>query len=98
MDKGVAVAVAAVVGGLVVTQAPLNSQLGRAVGGLEASVVALAISFLAILTLLGGDRGHRRASAGSATHRGTSRSAAGSPARSTSAASCGRCARSAPAG
>ena len=51
MDKGVAVAVAAVVGGLVVTQAPLNSQLGRAVGGLEASVVALGISFLAILTL-----------------------------------------------
>ena len=51
MDKGVAVAVAAVVGGLVVTQAPLNSQLGRSVGGLEASVVALAISFLALLTL-----------------------------------------------
>jgi len=51
MDKGVAVAVAAVVGGLVVTQGPLNSQLGRAVGGLEASVVALAISFLAVLTL-----------------------------------------------
>ena len=51
MDKGVAVAVAAVVGGLVVTQAPLNSQLGRAVGGLEASVVALGISFLAILML-----------------------------------------------
>jgi transporter family-2 protein len=51
MDKGVAVAVAAVVGGLVVTQAPLNSQLGRSVGGLEASVVALGISFLAILTL-----------------------------------------------
>jgi len=51
MDKGVAVAVAAVVGGLVVTQAPLNSQLGRSVGGLEASVVALAISFLALLML-----------------------------------------------
>jgi transporter family-2 protein len=51
VDKGVAVAVAAVVGGLVVTQAPLNSQLGRSVGGLEASVVALAISFLALLTL-----------------------------------------------
>jgi bacterial/archaeal transporter family-2 protein len=51
VDKGVAVAVAAVVGGLVVTQAPLNSQLGRAVGGLEASVVALAISFLALLAL-----------------------------------------------
>ena len=63
MDKGVAVAVAAVVGGLVVTQAPLNSQLGRAVGGLEASVVALGISFLALLMLsavTGGIGGLRR--------------------------------------
>jgi transporter family-2 protein len=51
MDRGVAVAVAALVGGLVVTQAPLNSQLGRSVGGLQASVVALAISFVAVLTL-----------------------------------------------
>ena len=51
MDKGVAVAVAAVVGGLVVTQAPLNSQLGRSVGGLQASVVALGISFVALLAL-----------------------------------------------
>jgi hypothetical protein len=42
MDKGAAVALAAVVGGLVATQAPLNSQLGRTVGGLHASVVALA--------------------------------------------------------
>ena len=51
MDKGVAVAVAAVVGGLVATQAPLNSQLGRTVGGLQASVVALAVSFVALLAL-----------------------------------------------
>ena len=51
MDRGVAVAVAAVIGGLVVTQAPLNSQLGRSVGGLQASVVALAISFVAVLAL-----------------------------------------------
>ena len=33
------------------TQAPLNSQLGRTVGGLGASVVALAVSFVALLTL-----------------------------------------------
>jgi transporter family-2 protein len=49
VDKGVALAVAAVVGGIAVTQAPLNSQLGRSVGGLEASVVALGISFAAVL-------------------------------------------------
>lgn len=51
MDKGVAVAVAAVVGGIAVTQGPLNSQLGRSVGGLNASVAALAISFAAVLLL-----------------------------------------------
>jgi bacterial/archaeal transporter family-2 protein len=51
VDKGVAVAVAAVVGGLVAAQAPLNSQLGRTVGGLQASVVALAVSFVALLAL-----------------------------------------------
>jgi transporter family-2 protein len=51
MDKGVAVAVAAAVGGLVATQAPLNSQLGRVVGGVNASVVALGVSFVALLTL-----------------------------------------------
>ena len=63
MDKGAAVAVAAVVGGLVVTQAPLNSQLGRSVGGLQASVVALGISFVAVMTLAavtGGLGGLRR--------------------------------------
>jgi bacterial/archaeal transporter family-2 protein len=51
VDKGLAVAVAAVVGGLVATQAPLNSQLGRVVGGLNASVVALCVSFVALLIL-----------------------------------------------
>jgi transporter family-2 protein len=49
MDRTVAVVVAAVVGGVVVTQGPLNSQLARSVGGLEATVVALGVSFTAIL-------------------------------------------------
>ena len=74
VDKGVAVAVAAVVGGLVATQAPLNSQLGRVVGGVNASVVALAVSFVALLTLAAltdGLGGIRR----SARRRSTSRSA-----------------------
>jgi bacterial/archaeal transporter family-2 protein len=51
MDRGVAVVVAAVIGGVVAAQAPLNSQLGRTVGGLQASVVALGISFVALLLL-----------------------------------------------
>jgi bacterial/archaeal transporter family-2 protein len=49
MDRTVAVVVAAVVGGVVVTQGPLNSQLSRSVGGLQATVVALGVSFTAIL-------------------------------------------------
>lgn len=51
MDKGVAVVVTALVGGVVVSQAPLNSQLARYVGDLEAGVVALAVAFTAVLML-----------------------------------------------
>jgi bacterial/archaeal transporter family-2 protein len=51
VDRGVAVVVAAVIGGVIAMQAPLNSQLGRTVGGLQASVVALCISFFALLAL-----------------------------------------------
>ena len=51
MDRNVAVVVAAVIGGLVAVQAPLNSQLGRTVGGINASVVALFVSFVALLAL-----------------------------------------------
>jgi bacterial/archaeal transporter family-2 protein len=63
MDRGVAVALAAVIGGVLAAQAPLNSQLGRTVGGLQASVVALCVSFLALLalaTITGGIGGVRR--------------------------------------
>jgi len=63
MDRGVAVALAAVIGGVLAAQAPLNSQLGRTVGGLEASVVALGVSFaaaLALAALTGGAGGIRR--------------------------------------
>jgi bacterial/archaeal transporter family-2 protein len=62
MDRTVAVVVAAVVGGVVVTQGPLNSQLARSVGGLQATVVALGISFTAILaaSLLTGGIGDLR--------------------------------------
>jgi bacterial/archaeal transporter family-2 protein len=51
VDKGVAVVVTAIIGGVVVMQAPLNSQLARYVGGLEAGAVALGISFTAVLML-----------------------------------------------
>jgi transporter family-2 protein len=51
VDRGVAVVVATVIGGLVAVQAPLNSQLGRTVVGVNASVVALFVSFVALLAL-----------------------------------------------
>jgi transporter family-2 protein len=51
MDRGVAVAVTVVLGALLATQAPLNSQLGRAVGGLQASVVAVAVSLVLLVAV-----------------------------------------------
>jgi transporter family-2 protein len=51
MDRGVAVFAAVTIGGIVAAQAPMNSELGRTVGGLQASVIALGVSFVAILTL-----------------------------------------------
>jgi bacterial/archaeal transporter family-2 protein len=51
VDKGVAVALAAVVGGVVVVQGPLNSQLARSVGGIEAAAIALSVSATAMLML-----------------------------------------------
>ena len=63
MDRTVAVAAAAAIGGLVAAQAPLNSQLGRTVGGLQASALALGVSFatlVALVVVTGGLGGLRR--------------------------------------
>ena len=51
MDRGVAVALATVIGGTLALQAPLNSLMGRSVGGLTASVVAFAIGLFALLAV-----------------------------------------------
>lgn len=51
MDRGVAVALATTFGGALALQAPLNSLLGRSVGGLGASVVAFAVGLAALLTV-----------------------------------------------
>jgi len=48
MDRGAAVLVAAAIGGVLAAQAPLNSQLARTVGGLQASVFAIAVSLVAL--------------------------------------------------
>ena len=52
MDKGLAVVVAAGVGGLVGLQAPLNAILGRTVGSLQAAAFALVVSTLCLVALL----------------------------------------------
>ncbi len=51
MDRNVALAVAVCIGGIVAMQAPLNSSLGRLVGGAQASMIALAISCVALAAL-----------------------------------------------
>ncbi|HET8951159.1 MAG TPA: DMT family transporter [Solirubrobacteraceae bacterium] len=51
MDRTVALVLAALIGGVLAAQAPLNSALARVVGGVQASVVALGISFAALLAL-----------------------------------------------
>jgi len=48
MDRTTAVLIAAGLGGLLAAQAPLNSELGRTVGGVQASVVAVAVAFVAL--------------------------------------------------
>jgi transporter family-2 protein len=52
MDRSVAAVLATAIGAGVAMQAPLNSQLGRTVGGLQASMFALAVSFVCLTTLV----------------------------------------------
>jgi transporter family-2 protein len=56
MSRDTALIAALAIGAAVAAQAPLNSQLGRHVGGLPATTVALGTSFvcLAVLTLIAG--------------------------------------------
>jgi transporter family-2 protein len=51
VDRTVALGVAVGLGGVLAAQAPLNSTLARTVGGVQASAVALGISFAALLLL-----------------------------------------------
>ena len=59
MTRDAAVVAALAIGAAVAAQAPLNSQLGRHVGGLPATTIALGTSFLclAVLTLIAGQAG-----------------------------------------
>ena len=51
MDRGVALVVATAIGGTLALQAPLNSMLGRSVGGLQATIVAFSVGLAALLAV-----------------------------------------------
>ncbi|MDX6667468.1 MAG: bacterial/archaeal transporter family-2 protein [Solirubrobacteraceae bacterium] len=60
MDRGLAVVLTAVVGGLIALQAPINSMLGRAVGTWQAAAVSFGIGtilLVAIAVVAGGGFG-----------------------------------------
>lgn len=52
MDKGLAVILTAIAGGLVALQAPINAELGRATGGLAAALVSFTVGTLALGTIV----------------------------------------------
>jgi bacterial/archaeal transporter family-2 protein len=59
MDRGLAVILTALVGGLIALQAPINAQLGRATGSFPAAFVSFLVGTLVLLiiVLLSGDTG-----------------------------------------
>ncbi len=57
MDRGVAISLTAVVGGLIALQAPINSLLGRQVGTFQAAFLSFAIGTLALALIAGLARG-----------------------------------------
>ena len=52
MDKGLAVFLMAAVGGLIALQAPVNANLGKATGSIEASFVSFAVGTLVLACIL----------------------------------------------
>jgi transporter family-2 protein len=52
MDRGAAVVVMAVAGGLVALQAPINSRLGRAVGSFPSAALSFTVGLLALLAIV----------------------------------------------
>src|SRR3954464_12602638 len=52
MDKGLAVLLTAVAGGLIALQAPINAGLGRSTGSLPAALVSFGIGTLALAAIV----------------------------------------------
>jgi transporter family-2 protein len=59
MDRGLAVLLTAVVGGMIALQAPINAELGRATGKVSAALVSFAVGtvVLALIVALSGEGG-----------------------------------------
>lgn len=57
MDRGAAVLLTAIVGGLIALQAPINSGLGRAVGTFQGAFVSFALGTVLLAILAGLSRG-----------------------------------------
>jgi bacterial/archaeal transporter family-2 protein len=59
MDRGLAVILTAVAGGLIALQAPINAELGKATGGLAAALVSFLVGTIALaaIVLLSGKAG-----------------------------------------
>ena len=62
MDRGLAVLLTVIVGGLIALQAPINAGLGRATGNISAALVSFAFGtlILAVLVAIGGQAGGLR--------------------------------------
>jgi transporter family-2 protein len=62
VDRGLAVILTAIVGGLIALQAPINAGLGRATGNISAAFVSFAFGtlILAALVAIGGQAGGLR--------------------------------------
>jgi bacterial/archaeal transporter family-2 protein len=52
MDKGLAVVLTAVAGGLIALQAPINAGLGRSTGNLQAALVSFVVGTVALALLV----------------------------------------------
>jgi bacterial/archaeal transporter family-2 protein len=52
MDRGLAVVLTAVAGGLIAAQAPINAGLGKATGSMPAALVSFSIGTLALATVV----------------------------------------------
>lgn len=52
MDRGLAVILTAVVGGIVAAQAPINSRLGATVGTFQAAVISFVVGLVALVAIM----------------------------------------------